>query len=108
MQNIQQAMKQAQMLQQKIAELQKKLENEEVTGASGGGMVKITCTCKGVVRKIDIDPSLIDPNDKETLEDLIVAAFNNAKANADATTEKQMTEITSSMGIPPQLLNSMF
>lgn len=107
MQNIQQAMKQAQMLQQKMAELHKKLENEEVTGVSGGGMVKITCTCKGIVRKLDIDQSLMDPNDKETLEDLIVAAFNNAKSNADATTEKQMSELTSSLGIPPHLLNGL-
>ncbi|MCE2992176.1 MAG: hypothetical protein K0R73_58 [Candidatus Midichloriaceae bacterium] len=108
MQNFQQAMKQAQMLQQKVMELQKRLENELVEGVSGGGMVKTVCTCKGELKKIDIDNSLLDPSEKEMLEDLIVTALNNAKKNADAKTAEEMEKISSAAGLPKDLLNSAF
>ena len=106
MQNFQQAIKQAQMLQQKMTELQKRLENEIVEGKAGGDMVRITCTCKGEVKGIQIDKSLLDPNEKEMLEDLIVTAFNNAKKNSDAKTNEEMQKISSAAGIPMDMLNS--
>ncbi len=108
MQNIQQAMKQAQALQKQIAELQKRLENEMVEGTSGGNMVKVSCTCKGDVKKVEIDKSLLDPNEKEMLEDLIVTAFNNAKKNSDAKTNEEMQKISNAAGLPMDLLNSAF
>lgn len=108
MQNIQQAMKQAQALQKQIAELQKRLEAEMVEGTAGGNMVKISCTCKGDVKKIEIDKSLLDPNEKEMLEDLIVTAFNNAKKNSDAKTSEEMQKISNAAGLPMDLLNSAF
>ena len=108
MSNIQQAIKQAQLFQQKIADLQKKLEGETVLGVAGGGLMKITCTGKGKVLKVDIDPSLIDPNDKEMLEDLVVAAFNDANKKADERSREEMEKISSSSGIPMDLLNSAF
>lgn len=106
MQNFQQAIKQAQQLQQKMMELQKKLENEIVEGTAGGGMVKVTCTCKGEMKKIDIDKSLMDPNEKEMLEDLVITAINNARKNSDAKTNEEMQKISSAAGIPMDMLNS--
>jgi DNA-binding YbaB/EbfC family protein len=108
MQNIQQAIKQAQALQKQMAELQKKLEQETVEGTAGGNMVRVTCTCKGEVKKVEIDKSIIDPNEKEMLEDLIVTAFNNAKKNSDEKAGEEMKKISSAAGIPMDLLNSAF
>ena len=101
--NIQQAMKQAQALQAKMAEMQKKFEAEIVEGTSGGGLVKITSTCKGEVKSIFIDPSICKPEEKEVLEDLIVAAFNNTKESADSKMESEMKKITGSLGLPAGL-----
>ncbi len=108
MNNIQQALKQAQMLQAKMAELQKQLENETVEGAAGGGMVKITCTCKGDVRALDIDASLLTSDQKTMVEDLVIAAFNNAKSAADARTAQEVQKLSASAGIPADMLNSVF
>lgn len=99
--NIQKMMKQAQEMQNKIAELQKKLEEEETDGASGGGMIMVTLNGKGEMRKLSIDPKLIDPNEKEVLEDLIIAAFNDAKAKVESTFTDQMGKIAGGMGLPP-------
>lgn len=99
--NIQQMMKQAQALQTKMAELQAKLGEEIVSGQSGGGMVKIECNCKGEVKKVSIDPSAT--SDVAMLEDLIVAAFKNAKDNADSKMAQGMSEISSSLGLPTNL-----
>lgn len=101
MKNIGQMMKQAQKLQAKMAELQEQLALAEVTGASGGGLVQMTLNGKGEVRKVKIDPSLVDPNDVEVLEDLIVAAFNDAKAKVEALMAERMSELTGGLQLPP-------
>ena len=84
MKNLGQIMKQVQDMQSRMAEMQDKLGEIEVTGASGGGMVQATVNGKGDVRRIKIDPSLLKPEEAEVLEDLIVAAVNDAKSKADA------------------------
>ncbi|MFQ3307143.1 MAG: DNA-binding YbaB/EbfC family protein [Candidatus Midichloriaceae bacterium] len=101
--NIQQMMKQAQAMQKKMQDVQKSLENIEVSGAAGGGAVTITTTAKGEVKKIKIDKDLLSPDEVEMLEDLIVAAFNNAKQNAENITNEEMNK----MGISPDLLKGM-
>ncbi len=101
MKNIGQMMKQAQKLQAKMAELQEQLASTEVTGASGGGLLQITLNGKGEVRKVKIDPSLVDPNDVEVLEDLIVAAFNDAKGKVEAHMAERMAELTGGLQLPP-------
>ena len=98
--NIQQVMKQAQMLQTKMQEMQKKMEAELVEGQSGGGVVKVVATCKGEIKSIDIDKSIINPEDKELLQDLIIAAINNAKDTADTKMNTEMEKMSSSMGLP--------
>ncbi len=99
--NIQKMMKQAQEMQNKIASMQAKLEEEETEGSSGGGMVVVRVNGKGNVKKLSIDKGLIDPSEKEMLEDLIVAAFNDAKNKIDATIGEQMAKITGGLGLPP-------
>ena len=79
MKNLGQMMKQAQQMQSKMAEMQAQLETVEMTGAAGGGLVQVTVGGKGDLRKVKLDKSLLDPNEVEVLEDLIVAAFNEAK-----------------------------
>lgn len=101
MKNIGQMMKQAQKLQAKMAELQEQLAAAEVTGAAGGGMVQVTLTGKGDVRRVRIDPSVVDPNDVEVLEDLIVAAANDAKAKVEAEMSQRMAELTGGLKLPP-------
>ncbi|MEO0717786.1 MAG: YbaB/EbfC family nucleoid-associated protein, partial [Pseudomonadota bacterium] len=75
-------MKQAQEMQAKMAEMQERLEAIEVEGSAGAGMVTATCTAKGALRGIALDPSMMKPEDKEVLEDLIVAAVNDAQEKA--------------------------
>lgn len=99
--NIQKMMKQAQQAQQKLADMQAKLEEEESEGSSGGGMVVVQMNGKFALRKITIDKSLIDPNEKEMLEDLIVAAFNDAKGKIEANANQRMSEIAGGLGLPP-------
>jgi DNA-binding YbaB/EbfC family protein len=99
--NLQKMMQQAQTLQNKIGEMQKKLESEESEGSSGGGMVKVTLSGKHECKRLTIDPKLIDPAEKEMLEDLVIAAFNDAKAKVEANYTEQMSKIAGSMGLPP-------
>lgn len=99
--NIQQIMKQAQAVQKKVAEAQEKLANAEYEGLSGGNMLKVVINGKGELKSIKIDPSLIDPSDPEVLEDLIVAAFNNAKKDADEAANGAMSSAMGGMGLPP-------
>jgi DNA-binding YbaB/EbfC family protein len=101
--NIQQMMKQAQSMQKKMQELQKTMEATEFTGTAGGGAVTITTTGKGEVKKVQIDPKLLDPSEAEMLEDLITAAFNNAKQNCDRHSDTEINK----MGISPSLLKGM-
>ncbi|MFI4983729.1 MAG: YbaB/EbfC family nucleoid-associated protein [Rickettsiales bacterium] len=98
--NMQQVMKQAQMLQSKMEAMQKKMEDETVEGQSGGGMVKVIVTCKGEAKSIEIDPSIISVEEKELMQDLIIAAFNNAKDTADTKMNSEMQKMSSSMGLP--------
>jgi nucleoid-associated protein EbfC len=101
MKNLGNLMKQAQQMQSKMAEMQEKLAALEVTGQSGGGMVVATLGGKGDVRRIKIDKSLVDPNDVEVLEDLLVAALNDARAKVDALAAEQMREMTGGLNLPP-------
>ncbi len=101
MTNLGQMMKQVQEMQAKMAEMQAKLEDVEVTGASGGGLVTVTLSGKGEARKIKIDPSLVDPEAIEVLEDLITAGFNDAKARLEARVAKEMAKLTGGLELPP-------
>jgi nucleoid-associated protein EbfC len=103
MKNIFGMMKQAQELQSKMAELQAELETMESEGTSGGGLVKVTLTGKGSLTKISIDPSLIKPDETEILEDLIVAAHNDAKQKAEKAMAEKMQAITAGLPLPPGL-----
>ncbi len=98
--NIQQMMKQAQVMQQRMQEMQAKLGTIEVTGQSGGGMVSVVMTCKGEMRGIKIAPELMNPAEKETLEDLVVAAINAAKSRADETMAEETRRMMQEMGLP--------
>jgi DNA-binding YbaB/EbfC family protein len=99
MKNMGQLMKQAQAMQQRMAEMQEKLEQVEISGSSGAGLVQITINGKGNMRVLKIDPSLVDPQETEVLEDLIVAAFNDAKAKLEAHTTEEMNKVTGGMNI---------
>jgi DNA-binding YbaB/EbfC family protein len=101
MKNLSQMMKQAQAMQSKMADMQTELEEMEITGSAGGGMVQVTLTGKGMMRRLKIDPSLASPDDTEVLEDLIVAAHNDAKGKAEAATAEKMAEITGGLNLPP-------
>ncbi len=99
--NINQIMKQAQQMQKKIQESQKQVEAIETEGTSGGGMVKITINGKGLASNLRVDESLIDKEDKEVLEDLIVAAINDAVNKNEDQKSKMMAEVTGGMNLPP-------
>ena len=101
MKNLGQLMKQAQQMQQKMAEMQAELETVEMTGAAGGGMVQVTLTGKGEMRKIKIDKTLVDPNEIEVLEDLILAAFNDAKQRVESHVADEMGKLTGGLKLPP-------
>ena len=99
--NIQQMMKQAQTMQKKMAEAQEQLASKEFEGKAGGDMLKVIITGKGDVKSIKIDPSLIDPEDPEMLEDLLVAAFNNAKKAVDEESSGAMNDMMGGLKLPP-------
>ncbi len=101
MKNLGQMMKQAQQMQEKLAEMQGRLNDLEVTGAAGGGMVQVTLTGKGDLRKVKIDPKAVDPEDVEVLEDLIVAAFNDAKSKSETMMQEEMGKLTGGLNLPP-------
>jgi hypothetical protein len=101
MKNLGQMMKQAQQMQAKMAEMQAALDQIEMTGAAGGGMVQVTLTGKGEVRRIKIDKSLVDPAEVEVLEDLILAAFNDAKQRVDSHVAEEMGKLTGGLKLPP-------
>ncbi|MBA4249371.1 MAG: YbaB/EbfC family nucleoid-associated protein [Candidatus Puniceispirillum sp.] len=100
MKQLTQMLQQAQKMQQKMEEAQQKLESVSVEGKSGGGLVTVQMTAKGFVQKITVDPSLITPEDKEILEDLLVTALNDAKEKADAATSEEMSKASSGMNMP--------
>nr|WP_239088400.1 YbaB/EbfC family nucleoid-associated protein [Planosporangium mesophilum] len=97
---MQQLMKQAQKMQQQMAEAQAQLAETELTGTAGGGLVTVTVTGTGEVTSIKIDPKAVDPDDVETLEDLVVAALHNAAEQARALTEQKMGPLAGGLGLP--------
>ena len=100
MKNLGQMMKQAQQMQAKMADMQAKLGDMEISGAAGGGMVAVTLNGRGEMRKLKIDRSLVDPDDVEVLEDLIVAAFNDAKAKVEGQMQEEMAKLTGGLNLP--------
>ena len=99
--NIGNMMKQAQQMQKKMAEAQEKLSSIEVEGVSGGGVVKVTASAKGDIKRIAIDDSLMKPEEKEITEDLIVAAINDAKQKGETATQEEMKNVTGGLPLPP-------
>ena len=98
--NIGQLMKQAQMMQENMRKMQEQLGTMEVEGQSGAGMVKVVMTCKHEVKRIAIDPSLVG-DDREMLEDLVAAAFNDAARRVEQTVTEKMSGFTAGLGLPP-------
>lgn len=95
-----QLMKQAQQMQADMQKAQEEMANLTVTGESGAGLVRITMTCKHEVRALDIDQSLFD-EDKDMLEDLIIAAFNDAQRRVESTVQEKFSGMTAGMSLPP-------
>jgi DNA-binding YbaB/EbfC family protein len=98
--NIGQLMKQAQMMQENMRRMQESLGSMEVEGLAGAGMVKVQMTCKHEVKRVSIDPSLVG-DDREMLEDLLTAAFNDAARKVEATISEKMAGMTAGLGLPP-------
>ena len=96
-------MKQVQAMQAKFAEVQAELDRIEVEGASGGGMVRVVVSGKGVLKLVRIDPALMKEDEVEILEDLILAAFNDAKARNEKMLEEKMKALTGGLPLPPGL-----
>ena len=99
--NLGNMMKQAQQLQKKMAEAQDKLNDMEVEGTSGGGLVKVIATAKGSFKRISIDDSLLKNDEKEILEDLIIAAVNDAKQKGEVVAQEEMKSLTGGLPLPP-------
>lgn len=93
-------MKKAKEMQDKMAQMQDDLQNLEVTGESGAGLVKATANAKGTLTALDIDPSIFHPDEKEVVEDLILAAIKDAQTKAAEKSASEMSKITEEMGIP--------
>lgn len=93
-------LKAAQEMQSKMTELQDELDSMTVAGESGAGLVKATATAKGTLTALDIDPSIFHPDEKEVVEDLIVAAVKDAQERAAAKGQDEMRKLTESMGLP--------
>ena len=98
---IQAAQKAAETIQQRMNQAQGKLDQIEVEGLAGGGLVKIRCSAKGRVIGVAIDESLLQPSEKGILEDLVAAAFNDARARADKVTGEEMAKMQQGLGLPP-------
>ncbi len=101
MKNLGQMMQKVQEMQSRMGEMQQRLADMEVTGQAGGGMITATLNGKGELRGMKIDPSLINPTEKEMLEDLIVAAVNDAKNKVDTAAQAEMGKITGGLPLPP-------
>jgi nucleoid-associated protein EbfC len=94
-------MKQAQAVQAKMQEMQAEMERLEVEGQAGGGLVRVTLTAKGQMRALAVDASLLKPDDKEMLEDLVVAAHEDARKKAERLMEEKMKTVTAGLPLPP-------
>ncbi len=99
--NLEEILQKAQNVQNELQKAQEGLDKIEVEGAAGGGLVKVRATAKGRILGIAIDDSLIVPADKQMLEDLIVAAFNDARGKADAASSAEMSKMTAGLPLPP-------
>ena len=99
--NIAEIMKQAGQMQAKMADMQAALEKVFVTGQAGGGLVKVTMSGKFSVKAVEIDSSLLKPDEKEMLEDLMITALGDAKLKAEAVAAEQMKAITAGLPLPP-------
>jgi nucleoid-associated protein EbfC len=91
----------ASTIQAQMADAQAKLDTIEVEGVSGGGLVRITATAKGRIRKVEIDESLLQPSEKQMVEDLVAAAINDARVKADAASSEEMGKMTQGLPLPP-------
>ena len=93
-------MKQAQQMQERMQKVQQELAMLEVEGQSGAGLVKVVMTCSHSVKRVEIDPTLLE-DDKDMLEDLVAAAFNDAVRRVQDTSKEKMAEVTGGMALPP-------
>lgn len=98
---IQAAQKAAETIQKQMNETQAKLDSMEIEGLSGGGLVKIRCSAKGRVIGVSIDDSLMKPEEKQMLEDLVAAAYNDARVKADSVANEELGKAQAGMGLPP-------
>jgi len=98
---MQAAQQAAETIQNQMNDMQVKLDSIEVEGAAGGGLVKVRATAKGRILGVNIDDSLMKPEEKNIVEDLVTAAFNDARDKADRVSAEQMKEMQGSMGLPP-------
>lgn len=96
-------MKKAKEMQGKVAEMQEELEAITVTGESGAGLVRATATAKGVLTSLEIDPSILVPDEKEVVEDLILAAIKDAQQKASAKSKEEMAKLTEGLGLPADM-----
>ena len=101
MNNMTQIMKQAKLMQEKMEEIKKKVESTEIEGNSGGGVVKVLVDGKHNVKKISIDPTLIKKDEIEILEDLLIAAINDAKEKGEIAAQEEMKQVTGGLPLPP-------
>lgn len=101
MKNIGQMLRQAQEMQSRMGEMQERLAEAEVSGASGAGLVQVTLSGKGEAKRIKIDKSLMVADETEVLEDLLMAAFNDAKTRLDAYVAEEMQKLTGGLKLPP-------
>lgn len=101
MKSLEDIMAMAQNVQAELQKAQASLDTIEVEGASGGGLVKVKASAKGRIISVDIDESLLQPSEKGMLEDLVAAAFNDARAKADAASQTEMAKMSSSLPLPP-------
>ncbi len=104
MMNLERLMKQAQQMQAKMTELQARMADIEVTGAAGGGLVTATLSGKGEMRRLRIDPSLSGADDIEVIEDLVVAAVNDARSKVEARVAEEMKSVTGGLDLPPGMI----
>jgi DNA-binding YbaB/EbfC family protein len=100
-------MKQAAQLQSKMQAMQEELGNVEVEGISGGGMVSVRMTAKMEVKAVKIDPSLLKPEEREIVEDLVVTAINDARRKAESAMQEKMQSLAGGLGLPPGMLGGL-
>jgi DNA-binding YbaB/EbfC family protein len=101
MKNLGEMMQQVQAMQSRMAEMQARLEQATVMGQSGGGLVRVTLSGKGAMTKLDVDSSLLKPEEKDILEDLILAAHADAKTKSEAMMAEEMKSVTGGLPLPP-------